>query len=68
MSRQSESEGSSDGTSEGDACEGGAGEELVGSVEGIRNLVSGDFVRLYVVVDGTSQGRVEGKMKSRTQI
>jgi len=49
MSCQSESEGSSDGAGEGEAGKGGAGEELDGS-EGIRNLVSGGFVRLYVVV------------------
>jgi hypothetical protein len=41
MSRQSESEGSSDGTGERDSCEGGTCEEDAVSVEGIRNLVSG---------------------------
>jgi hypothetical protein len=56
MSCQSKSEGSSDGASEGEACEGGAGEELVGSVEGMRNLVSWGLVRLCVVVDGGRLG------------
>lgn len=41
ISCQSESEGSSDLAGEGDAGEGGAAEEGVGSVEGMRNLVSG---------------------------
>lgn len=50
MSCQSESEGSSDGTREGEPCEGGTGEELAVSVEGIRNLVSGFCVRYVVVV------------------
>jgi hypothetical protein len=45
MSCQSESEGSSDGTGEGEAGEGGAGEELVGS-EGMRNLVSGELCQI----------------------
>ena len=41
MSRHSESEGSSDGASEGEAGKRGAGEQLVVSVEGMGNLVSG---------------------------
>lgn len=41
MSCQRESEGSSDGAGEGEAGERGACEECVGSVEGMRNLVSG---------------------------
>ena len=45
MSCQSESEGSSDGAGEWESCEGGTGEELAVSVEGIRNLVSGFCVR-----------------------
>ena len=56
ISCQSESEGSSDSTSEGEACEGGASKELVGSVEGMRNLVSGVLVRLCVVVDERREG------------
>ena len=48
MSRQSESEGSSDGAGEGEPGEGGACKELVGS-EGMRNLISGSLVRLYIV-------------------
>jgi hypothetical protein len=53
MSCQSESEGSSDGTGEGDSCEGGTSEEDAVSVEGIRNLVSGSVVRrVYVVLRG----------------
>ena len=52
MSCQSESEGSSDGTGEGESCEGCTGEEDAVSVEGIRNLVSGFCVRRYVVVAG----------------
>ena len=53
MSCQSKSEGSSDGASEGEAGEGGAGEELVVS-GGMRNLVSGCFVRFCVVVNEVS--------------
>jgi hypothetical protein len=41
MSCQSESEGSSDGTGQGEAGERGAAEEASVSVEGITNLVSG---------------------------
>jgi hypothetical protein len=50
MSCQSESEGSSDGAGKRESCEGGTGEELAVSVEGIRNLVSGFCVRYVVVV------------------
>jgi len=50
MSRQSESEGSSDGAVEGEAGERGTAEDCAVSVEGIRNLVSGFCVRYVVVV------------------
>ena len=50
MSRQSESEGSSDGAVEGKAGERGTAEDCAVSVEGIRNLVSGGYVRRAYVV------------------
>jgi hypothetical protein len=50
MSRQSESEGSSNGAVEGEAGERGAAEDCAVSVEGIRNLVSGGYVRRAYVV------------------
>lgn len=40
MSCQRESEGSSDGTSKWESCEGGTGEELAGSVSTSWDLVS----------------------------
>jgi hypothetical protein len=50
MSRQSESEGSSDGAVEGEAGERGTAEDCAVSVEGIRNLVSGGYVRRAYIV------------------
>jgi hypothetical protein len=50
MSRQSESEGSSDGAVEGEAGERGTAEDCAVSVEGIRNLVSASYVRRAYVV------------------
>lgn len=57
ISRHKESEGSSDCAVEGEAGERGTAEDCAMSVEGIRNLVSGGYVRrAYVVCNRLGMG------------